>query len=180
MKVIVGKDTMSEMEYNQRVSRKTDLFNSLIDLLEKYVQIEDREQLDKEGFTYFESQFYKRYSAEFPPLLSVEKMLELSEVDTKLIKVLFRQYAQIKIEGWNVKTVSAPTIDFNVYATNTEQIKRYELAKALCDAVNTIKSEYQRTMFLGSLTRATSGIVEVSFHDAGFLIPSVDFILNEN
>jgi hypothetical protein len=178
MKVIIGRNTLGEMEYTQRANRKEQLFKNLVEYISKWIE-PNYIDLDADGMKYFESVFYKKYSDSFPPTVSLSTMFNLSDVDVTKIQILLRQYNSLNIEGWDVEKMSAPEIDFNFYATNEDEIERYELSKALCDAVNTIKSEYQRTMFLGSLNRATSGVVEVSFHDSGLLIPSVDFILNE-
>lgn len=176
---IIGFNALGQMEYTQRVNRKTQLFISLVEYISKWIEPEYI-NLDAEGMKYFETVFYKKYADAFPPTVSLSTMFNLSDVDVTKIQSLLRQYNSLNIEGWDVEKLSAPEIDFNYYATNEDELKRYELAQALCDAVNTIKSEYQRTMFLGSLTRATSGIVEVAFEDSGRLIPSIDFILNEN
>jgi hypothetical protein len=179
MKLIIGRNTLGEMEYNQRANRKEQLFKNLVEYISKWIE-PNYIDLDADGMKYFESVFYKKFSDSFPPTVSLSTMFNLSDVDVTKIQILLRQYNSLNIEGWDVEKLSAPDIDFNFYATNEDQVKRYELSKALCDAVNTIKSEYQRTMFLGSLNRATSGVVEVAFHNSGLLIPSVDFILNEN
>ena len=180
MKVKIFHDELSETMYTQKLERKKKLFQELIEYCSKFVHLDDLTALSNEGEQYFQKVFYARYKDEFPPMVSIQKMIEMVECSLSKISSLHTRYSEIQIEGFNPETQEAPIIDFSVYATTKEQIKRYQLAQSICDAVNEIKATTNYTIFHGQLSQAMGGILQISFADSGKLIVNKDFVLNDN
>lgn len=180
MKVKIYKDEHSEMVYNQNVQRKAKLFKELVDYCSQHIDTSDLSALSEKGLAHFKEVFYNRYKDSFPPTLSIDKMLELSDISASKIDSIHQRYNDIQIEGFNPETCEAPELDFNVYATTKEQIKRFELAQSICHAVNELKAETNYTFFLGQISQGCSGVVQVSFADTTKLIVNPQFVLTEN
>lgn len=180
MRKIIYKDEHSEMVYNQNVLRKAKLFKELIDYCSQHIDTSDLSALSEKGLTHFKEVFYNRYKDSFPPTLSIDKMLELSDISASKIDSIHQRYNEIQIEGFDVITCKAPELDFNVYATTADQIKRFELAQSICDSINQLKTETNYTFFLGQVSQGCSGIVQVSFADTTKLIVNPQFVLTEN
>lgn len=180
MRVKIYKDEHSEMAYNQNVQRKAKLFKELVDYCSQHIDTSDLSALSEKGLTHFKEVFYNRYKDSFPPTLSIDKMLELSDISASKIDSIHQRYSDIQIDGFDVTTATAPELDFNVYATTKEQIKRFELAQSICHAVNELKAETNYTFFLGQISQGCSGVVQVSFADTTKLVVNPQFVLTEN
>lgn len=180
MKVKIYHDALSETMHTQNVERKKKLFKELVDYCSQFVHLDDLTALSNEGERYFQKVFYARYKDEFPPMVSVQKMIEMVECSLSKISSLHTRYSDIKIEGFNPETCEAPILDFSVYATTKQQVERYKLAQSICDCINQLKAETNYTFFLGQISQGMSGVVQISFDDTTKLIVNKDFVLNEN
>lgn len=180
MKVKIYHDTLSESMHAQSVERKKRLFEELVDYCSQYLNTIDINALSEQGTQFFIETFYNAYKANFPPMVTPEKMIELTGCSIDKISSLWSRYNEIKIDDFNPQKLEAPSIDFGIYATTKDQVERYKIAQSICDSINKLKAETNYTFFLGQISQGMSGIVQISFEDTTKLIVNKDFVLNDN
>jgi hypothetical protein len=172
-KIVIGVDTHKENEYRINVEAKKERFQTLLDYCQQFVPIEDIKAFSEAPKNYFINAFDERYKNEFPPIVALDKRLELSNVDIQKVGRLESEYHAIQIDNFNPVTLSAPDKDFNIYAIDPEAEKRYKKTKALCDLLNDLRSEFQ--VYPANIVQGVTGIIGFNFQTNKFDV-NVNFI----
>jgi len=172
-KIAIGVDTNKENEYITNVEAKKKRFEELLSYCQQFVPIEDIKAFSEAPKNYFINAFDERYKNEFPPIVALDKRLELSNVDIQKVGRLESEYHAIQIDNFNPVTLSAPDKDFNIYAIDPEAEKRYKKTKALCDLLNDLRSEFQ--VYPANVIQGVTGIIGFNFKTNKFDI-NVNFI----
>lgn len=172
-KIAIGVDTHKQNEYITNVEAKKKRCQTLLDYCQQFVPIEDIKAFSEAPKNYFINAFDERYKNEFPPIVALDKRLELSNVDIQKVGRLESEYHAIQIDNFNPVTLSAPDKDFNIYAINSEAVTRYEKTKKLCDLLNDLRSEFQ--VYPANVIQGVTGIIGFNFKTNKFDI-NVNFI----
>jgi hypothetical protein len=172
-KIAIGVDTHKQNEYRINVEAKKKRFEELLTYCQQFISIEDIKAFSEAPKNYFINAFDERYKNEFPPIVSLDKRLELSNVDIQKVGRLESEYHAIQIDNFNPVTLSAPDKDFNIYAIDPEAEKRYKKTKALCDLLNDLRSE--QTVFPANVVQGVQGAIGFNFQTNKFDI-NVNFI----
>ena len=172
-KIVIGVDTHKQNEYITQLEAKKKRFQTLLDYCQQFVPIEDIKAFSEAPKNYFINAFDERYKNEFPPIVALDKRLELSNVDIQKVGRLESEYHAIQIDNFNPVTLSAPDKDFNIYAIDSEAEKRYKKTKALCDLLNDLRSEYQ--VYPANVIQGVTGAIGFNFQKNKFVI-NVNFI----
>ena len=166
-KVPLYVDELSREEYQRNKGIKEATFKDALQYCERFIPIEDKKTFRADIYGYFEAAYLGKYKVEFPPIVTNEKIFELSSIDTNKIKALQDKYEAI--------SVPSKEPDFTVYATTPEQIKRYEVLTDICEAINNARGIIPINNFglMPSLGRTIT-------HDFGTesLIPNFAFVLH--
>jgi hypothetical protein len=165
-KIVIGKDTHGENTYRVCLESKKKRFNELLSYCNQFVLMDDINAFSESPKDYFLNAFDERYKNEFPPIVTLDKRLELSNIDIQKIGRLESEFYAIKIENFDPVKLSAPEPDFNIYARDKEAVKRYENTKALCDLLNELRNEFQ--VYPANVIQGVSGAIGFSFHENKF------------
>ena len=106
----------------------------------------------------FQEQFQERHSDSFPQFVSLEKMLELSEVRFDVLTALEQHYRQTPFVPEDV--------DYNIYTSNQRQIDAYNLALRTLDIINELGEIYTpiNNKLFNELSVNFRGIVTIDKH----------------
>jgi hypothetical protein len=140
---------------------------------EKYVQIEDKNTYKGNLLQSFISDFSDKYQSEFSQLLSIEKMLELSDVPVDKLRFLAAKINEIDIDlDFNTHEVETP--DFSIKTNSIEENLLWNYANGISKAIHDNKPNHL-TFFNADLQRAFCGLMIYDFSSQR-LVPNVSWI----
>jgi hypothetical protein len=172
-KTIIGVDSHKENEYITSVNAKISRFTALLDYCNQFISIDDIKAFSEAPNEYFKKAFNEKYESDFPPLVNYAKRLELCNISQSKIYELESNYKAIQIENFDPVKLEAPKKDFNIYAIDSEAVKRYEKTKQLCDLLNDLRNEFQ--VYPANVIQGVTGAIQFSFQTNQFDI-NVNFI----
>ena len=132
----IGKDEESEKRFKSRVRMKRKYIDELHDYISKFVEVQDKVNLQGNFYDSFVTMFLDAYKDKFPPI-SIEKMFEMMDCDANKVKELCD-----KIEGIDIKLDSkmdAKEPDFNIYTETEDQNKLFVTLNRVCKDINALK-----------------------------------------
>lgn len=165
-KIVIGKDTNAENTFRTNLESKKKLFNELLSYCNQFVLMDDINAFSEAPKNYFINAFKDRYENEFPAIVTLDKRLELCNIDIQKIGRLESEFHSIKIDNFDPVKLNAPEPDFNIYAVNSEAVKRYEKTKTLCELLNELRTEFQ--VYPANVIQGVSGAIGFSFHENKF------------
>lgn len=135
MRYKVGYNDHARIEHERLLKVKISAFNELLAYCEQWITITDKHALTTNVCEYFKDQFQSRYFKEFSKLVSYSKRLELFDIDLGKIKSLENQFKAINIP-LDLETLTPLTdYDFNIYLTDPEEIKRFQIGEKLINSL---------------------------------------------
>lgn len=164
-----GRKTRFESDLKAIILHLKDFF----DEASKYVQIEDKNLYKGNLLNSFISDFSKKYKTQFSELLTIEKILELSNVHTEKLRFLESKIKEINIEiDYNTHEVETP--DFSIKTNSIEENLLWNYANNLSKAIHE-NMPNGITFFYSDLQR---GFANVLFYDFSTqrLVPNVSYI----
>jgi hypothetical protein len=172
-KIIIGVDSHKENEYITSVNAKISRFTALLEYCNQFISIDDINAFSEAPNEYFKKAFNDKTQNDFPPLVNYAKRLELCNISQAKIYELESNYKAIQIENFDPVKLQAPKKDFNIYAIDSEAVKRYEKTKQLCDLLNDLRNEFQ--VYPANVIQGVTGAIQFSFQTNQFDI-NVNFI----
>ncbi len=161
-KIKIGYNEEAERHFKKDVEAKISAYNELLELIGKYVKVEDKTTFLSNIPNNFKTAFLDRYESDFPPLVSYDTMLKLSEVPIGRIYQLAEDYNSINVECFDAETGKADTHDFTIYANNEAEVERYKLSNELAEQINKIR-ETGTHIYIGSLVQSVNNIISFDF-----------------
>ena len=133
----IGKQIEWETNHNKELTALRTHLTAFFDEVAKYIEVTDKNAYKGYFISAFITEFEKKYKGSFPPLMSLEKILQMSEVNVSKLKKLVNDIEAIGIDiDFNTMQETNP-IDFAVYTENEEQNKLFQYAQNICDAIYT-------------------------------------------
>lgn len=175
--VKIGHDKEAEAIYQTNLKAKISALEDVLYYCSQFIPIEDKDTFTTNISKEFERLFTAKYLNDFPPI-GVNKMYELLGVDIGKVKHLEKKYNSIQIEGFKGTKQEGGKQDFSIYATNEDQLKKYEYAKRIVDLFNEMKSD-GFNLQTGLICNGLSGLVSIDFGSGG-LRPNYYRILNKH
>ena len=80
--IVIGYNASAESNYKANLSTKIERLTQFFEECTKYVDIKDKNAYKPNLYNSFVEDFSKKYKTQFSTLLTIDKILELSEVDT--------------------------------------------------------------------------------------------------
>jgi hypothetical protein len=153
----IATDEVAAKKYNSDLRLKKRYINELHKYCSKYVTISDKSLLQSNFYDTFIQLFLDKYENEFPPI-SVSKMLEAMEIDTKYINKVSVDIEAIKID---LDSELEPTqkVDFSIYTENENQNKLLRTAQRLCKELNSLKADHNIRMIPQGIVQGTSQLL---------------------
>ena len=116
---------------------KKRFIDELHDYVSRFVEVKDKVNLQGNFYDSFVTMFLDKYKDKFPPI-SIERMFEQMECDSKKIKELCQIIESIPIKLDSKMEATEP--DFNIYTETEEQNKLFVTLNRLCKDVNALKN----------------------------------------
>ena len=160
-----------EADLTQLRTHVSDYFSEV----DKFIQVEDKNVYKANLINSFVKDFEDKYRKEFSNLLTIEKILELCEVNTDKLKSLATKIKEYNIEI-NYNTGEAPTKDFTIYTESDEQNKLYNYVKKITDSIADKPNNH--FFYNSDLVRGFNGIVYYDFSSQS-IKPNITYILGK-
>lgn len=155
--ITIGQKHEEKRQYEANLKLILGYLSDFTEICDKYLPNFKMNGLNKNLFEAFKTQFQEIYKGKFPELLSLDKILELSEVPTDKLRYLSQQIDELN-EGINVNftTKTAPKKDFNIYTTSEDQNKLWKYLNDVSSAIENLK--YFRSIYVGQMVHAFNGM----------------------
>lgn len=133
----IGKQAEYESNHNKSLNELRNHLKAFFEEVGKYIEVGDKNAYKGFYIGTFITEFEKKYKASFPPFMSLDKILQMSEVNVSKLKKIVNDIEAINIDiDFNTMEETNP-IDFAIYTENEEQNKLYQYAQNICDAIYT-------------------------------------------
>jgi len=173
--IAIGIDGESQVRFQSSVRIKKRYIDELHEYVNKFVDVQDKVNLQGNFYDSFVTMFLDAYKDKFPPI-SIEKMFEQMDCDASKVKELCK-----KIEDIDVKLdarMKAKEPDFNIYTQSEEQNKLFVTVNRLCKDINALK-KFGVTLSGGALIQGTQNMLVYDWETKG-MKPNTRRILNKN
>lgn len=165
-KVIIGRNVDAEKSFTINLEGKKERLEALLEYMQGFIDIKDFEFLESNIKNHFIESFEEKYRSDFPPIVNLEKRLELCGVDIQKLDKLISDYNAIQVQGFNAKTRTAPKPNFDIYANDETAVNRYESTKKLCDILNDLRTS--QTIYPANVVQGVAGIIGFNFMENKF------------
>lgn len=171
--IIIGIDESSKRRFEANLTALSAHLKDFFTECEKYVQIEDKNLYKGSLLNSFISDFSKKYKKQFSELLTIEKILELSNVDTHKLRFLESKIKEIDIDiDYNTHEVETP--DFSIKTNSIEENLLWNYANNLSKAIHD-NLPNGITFFYSDLQRGFANVLLYDFSTQR-LVPNVSYI----
>ena len=173
-KIKIATDEHRQDQFNKDLERIRTLVTDLFSEIDKFITLKNKNVLKGKIYEGFKSEFKEQYHGKFPDILSIEKCLELSEVNTDKIQYLEKQISTIDIDI-NYNNLKCKKPDFSIYIQDAEHLKLYDYMKRLSEVVN--EGKQHRTLFFANIIQGTNQLLQYDWNKQE-VIPNTRAILN--
>jgi hypothetical protein len=133
----IGKQIEWETSHNNDLNTLRTHLNAFFDEVAKYVDVTDKNAYKGKFISTFLTEFETKYKASYPPLMTLEKILMVSDVNVSKLKKIVNDIEAVDIDiDFNTMEETNP-IDFAVYTENEAQNQLFQYAQNICDAIYT-------------------------------------------
>jgi hypothetical protein len=171
--IVIGYNASAESNYKANLSSKIERLTQFFEECTKYVDIKDKNAYKPNLYNSFVEDFSAKYKSQFSELLTIDKILELSEVPVDKLRFLAAKINEIDID-LDFNTHEASTPDFSIKTESIEENLLYEYSKRIAAAIHDNKPEYM-TFFYADLVRGFANILQYDFNSQK-LVPNVSYI----
>lgn len=172
-KTVIGVNHQAKELFEVTLQAKISAFNDLFSYCQQFVSITDIKAFSEAPKSQFLDLFIDQYSAQFPNIVSVNKQLELCEIEFHKIEALESNFLGINLPAFDVETLTAPHPDFNIYCADSEAEKRYHQTIKIVDILNDFRSE--NTCYPANLISGLNGSISFDFGQNKFVL-NINFI----
>lgn len=171
--IVIGIDEGRKTRFESDLKAITSHLTAFFDEASKYVQIEDKNLYKRNLLNSFISDFSAKYKSQFSELLTIDKILELSNVDTHKLRFLESKIKEINIEiDYNTHEVETP--DFSIKTNSIEENLLWNYANNLSKAIHE-NMPNGITFFYSDLVRGFSNVLFYDFSTQR-LKPNIGYI----
>ncbi len=160
-RIKIGTDEHLERAFNANLERLTALVKDLFSEVDKFITLKNKNVLKGNIYEGFKKEFKVQYEGKFPEILSIEKCLELAEVNTDKLKYLEQQISTIDID-LNYNTMKCKQPDFSIYIDKAEHLKLYDYMQRLSEVVN--EGKQHRTLFFANIIQGTNQLLQYDWN----------------
>ena len=174
----IATDKISEARYKANLSALKTHLSDFFSEASKFIKIENKTLYEQNLFNTFLGEFNTQLKHEFPPMLSLEKCMELAEVNTNKLKYLSDKITELNKDiQLNFDTYEAPEKDFGIYTQNTTQNQLYKMLTTLIETINHCR-KHQNPIYYGDLLRGFGGML-IFDHLTQQLQPNINWLLSK-
>ena len=172
-RIAIGYNEAQKKQFELDLNAFTSYLNDFFTEIAKYIEVKDKNVFKGKFLNTFLELFAKKYKSQFPEFMSLEKVLELCEVNTDKIKALASKINEYQIEI-DLNTNEAKTPDFTIYTESIEQNLLWNYANNLTKAIHE-NMPNGITFFYSDLVRGFSNVLTYDFSTQR-LVPNIGYI----
>ena len=135
----VGEQIDKKEQFYSDVDDKIKAFKELKTYCEKFIQINDIEAFTNDVIGYFLDEFDKQVN-DLPRSISLEKRLELMDVEMHKLQALFNKFelfTHIELNYLTMEVLNTP--DFSIYIEGDDKINKWNKLTDLINLLNELK-----------------------------------------
>ena len=169
-RIKIGEHSDLRRSYETNCQNKVKAFSSLLLFVKSHLLEVDEKAVATSPRSYFETAYYK--SCNSPKWMTPQETLIASDVDIKEFEKLVSSYLkiQVKFDGINFESK-----DFNIYATNENQVETYNKASKVCEAINEL-IDSGRMVAPGLMSQGLQGLIIADYSNFPKLKPNPNYI----
>ena len=160
--IIIGTNDQEKELHEANLSLILGYLSDFDEITGKYLPTFKKNCLKANLFEAFKLQFQELHSGKFPELLSLDKILELSDVPTDKLRYLSQRIDELN-KGIlvNLATKEAPGKDFNIYTNSEDQNKLWKHLNEASKAIENLK-EF-RSIYVGQMVPFFNGLFHYDY-----------------
>lgn len=171
--IAIGVKEHQKKEFEANLTHLRTLLSDFFSEVDKFIQVEDKNVYKGNLINCFVKNFEDKYRKEFSSMLTIDKVMELCEVNTDKLKSLATKIKEYNIEI-DYNTLEAKEVDFTIYTESEEHNKLYHYVKKITDAIEDKPNNH--FFYHSDLVRGFNGLVYYDF-SSQTIKPNINFIL---
>jgi len=169
----IGINESEKQRFEADLTQLRTIVSDFFSEVDKFIQVEDKNVYRGNLINTFVKDFEHKYRAEFSSMLTIDKVMELCEVNTDKLKSLATKIKEYNIEI-DYNTGEAPIKDFTIYTESEEQNKLYQYVKKITDSISDKPTSH--FFYHSDLVRGFNGLVFYDF-STQTIQPNINYIL---
>lgn len=159
MRYRYGENTTARSKYETDLKNKQNAFKDALEYATKYIGINDLEAFAKDMVGYFKTSFEQQHGEEFPRMLSTDKKIEMVGAEPHRLEAFQNAFNRSSIEiDLNTLEPINEAPDFGQYLRDEEQIKLYQKAQAVINAIGELEKSGVRFQ-KGLIRQMSNGLI---------------------
>jgi hypothetical protein len=173
----IGHQTEWETNHKNNLTALKSHINAFFNEVSKTIEVEDKNAYKGNFINKFLIDFEAKYKSSFPSVMSLEKIVQMCEVNLPLLKKIVNDIEAVGIDVDLNTMQELNPIDFGVYTESEEQEKLYKYAVGICEAIYT-NDRPNLHFFNADLVRSFAGLFVYDFTKQQ-IVPNVLMIKNQ-
>lgn len=171
--ITIGFDEAGRQKFQSDLKVLIAYLSDFFNECSKYVQIKDKNAYKGDLLNSFISDFSDKYKTQFSELLTIEKILELSNVNTHKLRFLEMKIKEFDLEI-DYNTLKAIPPDFSIKTKSIQENLLYQYSLNICKAIHENKPN-DITLFYSDLVRGFVNVLSYDF-ELQKLVPNISYI----
>jgi hypothetical protein len=173
----IGHQSEWETNHKNNLNALRNHVTTFFNEVSKTIEVEDKNAYKGNFIDKFLIEFEAKYKGSFPPVMSLEKIIQMSDVNLPLLKKIVNDIEAVGIDVDLNTLDEIEPIDFGVYTESEEQEKLYKYAVGICEAIYT-NDRPNMHFFNADLVRSFAGLFVYDFTKQQ-IVPNVLMIKNQ-
>ena len=169
--MLVRTDEEGFREAVRKAEGKISIFNRALGVASHHIAVEDTKKFSESFTTYFKQEFYKKHKDKIQLEISIDKLLNLMDVNLSPLYDLEVSYQEINAELKWEQNKPVPYVDkkpFERWTTSAEENEKVKAGRKLLDAIEEI-SKYSK-VYPMTVQNAVSGLVSFNMRTNSYYI----------
>ena len=169
--MLVRTDEEGFREAVRKAEGKISIFNRALGVASHHIAVEDTKKFSESFTTYFKQEFYKKHKGKIQLEISIDKLLNLMDVNLNPLYDLEVSYQEINAELKWEQNKPVPYVDkkpFERWTTSAEENEKVKAGRKLLDAIEEI-SKYSK-VYPMTVQNAVSGLVSFNMRTNSYYI----------
>lgn len=173
----IGYQKEYEANHKNNLTALRNHVTAFFNEVSKTVEVADKNAYKGKFISTFLTEFETKYKSSFPPVMSLEKIIQMSDVNVTKLKKIVNDIEAVGIDIDLNTLQEIEPIEFGVYTESEEQNKLFQYAQTICEAIYT--PERPNIHFWNAdLVRSFGGLMVYDFGKQQ-IVPNVLMIKNQ-
>lgn len=169
--MLVFTDEEGYREAMRKSENKIKIFNTALGVASHHIAVVDTQKFADSFTTYFKQEFYRKHKSKIELEVSVEKILNLMDVNLNPIYDLEKQFksntAEVRWEG-NKPVPYVDKTPFERWTTSAEENEKVKAGRKLIEAIDEV-SKYSK-VYPVTVSKAVSGLLSFNMRTNSYYI----------